>query len=140
MSQPTKNFSFYRSEELPPVQFVLNGQVIRCHPSISGMTLLKFVAASSGGDGGAMSSAILDFLKAVVYPEDWPKFDAVASDPRSGVGPEQLGEIAGWLSEAYTGRPTEGSSPSSAGSPMSGPGPMAISSTAPAPIYVTSTQ
>ena len=140
MSQAVKNFSFYRAEETPPIEFSLNGQVIRCHPTISGMTLLKFVASTTDGDGGAMSAAILEFLKVVILTEDWERFDSTASDPRSGVGPEQLGEIAGWLSEIYTSRPTEGSSSSSAGSPTSGPGPMAPYSPAPAPIYATSTQ
>lgn len=125
MSQVAKTFSYYRNDEPEPVAFELNGTTVRCQPLISGMQLLKFVAATTQG-GAESAVAVLDFLQAVVLPEDWETFDRVASDPRSGVGPEQLGEIAGWISEIYTGRPTEQSSPSSAGSQPSGPGLMVV--------------
>jgi hypothetical protein len=85
------------------------------------MQLLKFVAATTQG-GAESAVAVLDFLKAVVTPEDWAEFDRVASNPRSGLGPEQLGELAGWMSEQYTERPTGPSSLSLAGLQPSGPG------------------
>lgn len=116
-----KTFSFYRETIPEPIPFVLNGRDFRIQPVISGMQLLQFVAATTQG-GAESAVAVLDFLKAVVLPEDWDAFIEVTSDPRSGLGPEELGELAGWMSEQYTERPTEQSPMSLGGSQPSGPG------------------
>lgn len=120
-----KTFDFTGHVRNEPVEFILNGVVIHCAKNVSGMTMLQFATVAGNEevqDGAAVATAIMDLLKKIVLPSSWPAFVAVASDPESGVGVEELGEIVGWLAEAYSDRPTQPSSQSSIGPVETGPG------------------
>lgn len=104
-----KSFSFYRTDKPEPVEFELNGETIGCQPEIQGMDLLMFVAAIDQDNPAAGAKAVLDFLRKAILPEDWDRFVKTANAPQSGVGPEALSEISGYLSEVYTKRPTPSS-------------------------------
>lgn len=120
-----KTFDFTGHVRNEPVEFVLNGVIIHCAKNVSGMTMLQFATVAGNEevqDGSVVATAIMDLLKKIILPASWPAFIEVASDPNAGVGVEELGEIVGWLAEAYSDRPTQPSSPSSSGPPATGPG------------------
>lgn len=120
-----KTFDFTGHVRNEPVEFELNGVVIHCAKNVSGMTMLQFATVAgneNSEDGAAVAVAIMDLLKKIILPTSWPAFYEVASDPNAGVGIEELGQIVGWLAEAYSERPTQPSSPSSNGPLETGPG------------------
>jgi hypothetical protein len=118
-----KKFEFSSERASTPtrkVEFDLNGEVIHCIPDLDGLTLLEFGAAAgamvsglegSGEDGmstaemGALATGagkLIELLQSVVVPDDWDRFVKTVKSPGSGVGPEQIAELASWLMEQYT--------------------------------------
>lgn len=135
MAPRRKVISTYRTpEESQPIELEINEEVFHFHSSISGLTLLEFVETFDQMDLGDDSESI-DGLKLVsnakvftdimfksVVLEDQDKLHTYIRDPKNNVGIEALFDIATFLLESYTARPTESSSSSSDGSPTSGPG------------------
>lgn len=97
-------------QDQPPVTFTLDGETFTARGSVQGATLLKFVKEADSGDGGRAASSLLGFFKIVLEPESYTRFEAVTEDPDKVITIEQLTEIAGWLMEVYTDRPTRGPS------------------------------
>lgn len=94
-----------------PYVFSVNGTVIRAYPSLPGWALLELAAAvNSQGDESA--SAFRDLVSRSVLKEDHDKFVKVMTDPIDAPSVEGIIEIASWLLEQYTGRPTGPSSES----------------------------
>lgn len=114
-----KAFSFSsEGKRRPTIEFDLNAELaIRCIPEIDGLTLLEFaeLAGGIGDDADEMSaadaakgaSAIVGILRTAVVPEDWDRFEAAVKQPGAVVDLEGLSEVASWLVEQYTERPTE---------------------------------
>lgn len=73
-------------------------------PSLPGIIALEMSAE------GMSAAAIPAFFEAVVQPEDHQRFNAFVRDPKNGIDIETLVEIATYLIEEYTARPTEPSS------------------------------
>ena len=97
------------------VSFKIQGEEFDCIPAIPGKTLLGFAEASSSEDGGESAKAINKFFEKVLVPESYARFEILAEDPNRLVTVETLAEIIGWIIEAYTDRPTQGSEASSTG-------------------------
>lgn len=102
-------------EEFPPLGFALNGEEFTCKQAMSGAVLLDFVRRADSNSGGMAAEAIIDFLSMAMEDEDATRFDAMIKDPERIVEVETLGEIAGWLVEQYTTRPTKARSRSASG-------------------------
>jgi hypothetical protein len=99
------------------VFFFLNGQKIQCVDEIDGLTFFEFAQVAGGAFGSegaepnlaALAGAaggVIDLMRAAIIEEDWPLFVKEVKAPKSGVGPEQLAEIMGWLMEQYVESPT----------------------------------
>jgi hypothetical protein len=99
--------------EYEPLDFALNGQEFHCVSAIPGAVLLDFVRRADSDSGGASASAITDFFRQVLAEEDRDRFTELVTDPEQIVELEILGEIAGWLVEQYSERPTREPSRSS---------------------------
>jgi hypothetical protein len=95
------------SEGLESFKFKLYNEEFQCKPKMQGKTLLKFASASSSDDSGESSKAITDFFDAVLLPESKERFNALLEDEYKIVSVETLGEILGWIVEAYSARPTQ---------------------------------
>ena len=114
-----KSFKGYVSPEV--VEFDLeppNGGhtfTVRGVPMIPGSVLLDFLSDTKGDDPGSLAAAINSILKAAVVPEQWDEFRAYTDNPENGISLEILSEMAGYLAESYSGRPTSPSAPSMAG-------------------------
>lgn len=120
----TKSFKGYRMAE--PIILELESPdgatkiTTRCVSSLPGSVFLELAGAvnTASGDRGtnmgemdtlaasaAAAGAILKVLQMAIVPEDWPAFKRFIDTPANGIGVETLAEIAGYVSEQFTGRP-----------------------------------
>lgn len=102
-------------DEFPPLGFALNGEEFSCKQAMSGAALLDFVRRADGDSGGMAAEAIIQFLNSSLEEDDAARFDTMIKDPDQIVQVETLGEIAGWLVEQYTTRPTKARTRSASG-------------------------
>lgn len=102
------------------VFFFLNNTKIRCLDELDGLTFFEFAETAGsafGADGSTenvdmrglagAAGAVIGLLRSAIVDEDWEPFVKAVKAPGSGVGPEQLAEILGWLVEQYTETPTQ---------------------------------
>ena len=89
--------------------------VIRGIPMIPGSVLLDFLSGVNEDDPGGMARTIMHMIQSAVVPEQWDEFREFIDDPKNGVGLSMLSEIAGYLAESYSVRPTLPQEPSSTG-------------------------
>lgn len=121
MSNRRKSFKGGKSiTEYEPVEFELNDQTFHCRPALQGAVLLEFVARADSESGGAQAGALYDFFKDCMEEAEYERFRAYLNQPDLIIEMTTIGEIASWLVEEYTARPTlrsenSGSGPSSAG-------------------------
>lgn len=121
-----KDFSGGTSiEDFEPLSFTLNGETFNAVPAIQGSTLLEFVAAADSDSGGAAAGALYSFFENCMEPDEYARFRALLKDPKIIIDMETIGEIAGWLVEEYTTRPTKRPVSSVDGPLISGPTSMA---------------
>lgn len=95
-----------RLTDFDPLNFMLNGETFNCRPAIQGNTLLDFVAEADSDDGGKAAGALRSFFAKSLTEEDYSKFTLMLDSPDVIVDLSVLGDIAGWLVEEYTSRPT----------------------------------
>lgn len=100
--------------EIEPVTFTLAGETFTCHPAVQGYTILKFVADADSDDGGRAAGAIYEFFKSAMPEEEYAKFTALITRTDVIFSLNNLADIAAWLTEEYTARPTQ--PPASSGS------------------------
>ena len=116
-------------DDYDPLGFALNGQQFACKPAMAGAILLDFVRRADSESGGSAADAIVDFLEdSIADDSERTQFITMIRDPDVIVEVETLGEIAGWLIEQYTTRPTKPRSRSSNGRSSIGRGSTDISS------------
>lgn len=119
----SKSFRIAASEEV--VKFDINGQEFNCVSRLAAGVIMRFGEIMGSDDestpGGVLITAMKDFFRAVIDPAQIDEFFALLDDPDIAIPVDTLAEIAGWLSEQYTSRPT--GSPSSDTSPPKTTGP-----------------
>jgi len=100
-----------------PISFKLHNEEFNCRPSLQGKVLLEMAAAAQGteNDTAAAASMIDSFFSKALLPESLERFNNLLNDPEKIVTVETLGEIAGWLTEQYSGRPQQGPEHSASG-------------------------
>ena len=81
-------------------------------PMIPGSVLLDFLSGMKESDPGGLARTVMDVIQAAVVPEQWEEFREFVDDPNNGIGLDTLSEIAGYIAEAYSGRPTSPQEPS----------------------------
>lgn len=96
-----------KTEGKESISFKIHDEEFNCRQEMQGKVLLNLIA-KSGGENPAESAQVIDeFFKTVLMPESYARFDALTQDPDRIVSMETLGEITGWLVEAYSDRPTQ---------------------------------
>jgi hypothetical protein len=116
MSNRRKSFRGGTSiADFDPIEFDLNDQVFKCRPAIQGATLLDFVSRADGDSGGAAAGALYGFFKDAMEEPEYERFSEYLKSPELIIDMELIGEIAAWLVEQYTTRPTRESVPSGTG-------------------------
>lgn len=96
--------------------FTLNGVEFTLVTDIPFAPIVDLVAAAGGGDGMAALPAVPKILTMSVIPEQRDQM----AEAIGQTGVEQLGDIARWIVEMATNRPTRPSSASSDGRPEDG--------------------
>ena len=118
-----KTFRFNSDDTVLPVVLDLDGVDIRCRARLDGLSLMEFTEALSGVSdlegqvqsgqvsqreaaqaGMAAANSFLTLLRAVVEPDQWDIFEKVVRE--KSIDLAGLAEIAGWLVEQYSDRPT----------------------------------
>lgn len=94
-------------DEYEPLAFALNGDDFSCRPALAGAVLLDFVRRADSDSGGVAAEAIIQFLEDSLEEPDRDRFTSMIRDPDVIVEMDMLGDIAGWLIEQYTARPTK---------------------------------
>lgn len=107
--------------DFDPLEFELNDQTFKCKPALQGAVLLEFVAKADSDDGGAAAGAMYDFFADVMDELEYKRFRNYLKNPTVIIELDMIAEIAAWLVEEYTARPTEPSSSSDDGPSSSGP-------------------
>lgn len=108
-------------DEFEPIEFDLNDQHFVCKPALQGAVLLEFVAKADSDSGGQAAGALYGFFSDCMEEGEYNRFRAYLNDPGLIIDMETIGEIASWLVEEYTARPTQQSGSSDTG--QSSPGP-----------------
>lgn len=124
MAQRFRDFgasNIFDSSDMEPVVFRLDGETFQCKPALPGATLLKFIADADSGDGGRASDAIPRLFQHVMTETEYERFNTFVTRDDRIVSLETLTEVAAWLVEVYTERPTRGHSPSSTGIEVTAP-------------------
>ena len=106
-----KNFGG-SSEEVEPLEFDLFDETFYCRPELQGHTLLTYSKRFASDDLAEQNGAFIDFFKSALKAESYERFQSLCDSEDKIVKIEKLGEIAEWLIEEYTDRPTKGSNPS----------------------------
>jgi hypothetical protein len=102
-----KDFGADQDQPKEEMSFKLHEEEFTCRPAIPGKAILNLVSkANAEDDLGGAAGAIDTFFKAVLVPESYERFEALALDPDRIVTMDKLSEIVGWLAEEYAGRPT----------------------------------
>ena len=97
-----------RLADFEPLNFTLNDETFNCKPAIQGQTLLQFVAEADSNDGSKAAHALYGFFEQTLVPDDYTRFDEMLKSDEVIVDLSLLGDIASWLVEEYTERPTSG--------------------------------
>lgn len=94
-----------RISEMEPLQFELGGEVFDCKPALQGYELIMFIAESTGEEGGAES--IVSLFKRVMNEDEHKRFEKLITGDEVIIAVSDLSEVAAWLVEQYTQRPTQ---------------------------------
>ncbi len=94
------------TSEFEPVTFRLDGENFTCYSVIPGASLLDFVAAADSGDGGRASDSIMRFFAAAMPKDEYARFSEFTGRTDRVTTLETLAEVAAWLVEVYSERPT----------------------------------
>lgn len=122
MSSRRKSFrGGRRIEEFEPLEFDLNDQHYKCKPAMQGAVLLDFVARADSESGGASAGALYGFFEDAMEEAEYKRFMEYLNSPEVIIDMDLIGEIASWLVEEYTARPTQQSSSSDTGPSSAGP-------------------
>ena len=98
-----------------PISFKLHGEEFQCNPELQGAVLLELVAKSNSDDAAEAAVVIAEFFEYVLLPDSYTAFNKVTKSADRMVTLDTLGDITGWLVEAYSDRPNTGPEVSSPG-------------------------
>ncbi len=118
MSNRQKSFAF-SSKRRDQIRFDVNGgEEFRGVEDIDGLTLLWYVSTMQ--DPEKATAGLIEFLKIAIEPEDYPAFQERCKQERLDI--PDITEVAAWLLEQYTERPTKSPSSTSSGESNTGSG------------------
>lgn len=115
-----KKFKGYVSDE--PIVIELESpdgesvSTFKCRRAVAGSKILDFLSETNEEDPASMARAVFGLLESALEPDQWEGFRAFVDSADNGVSLEVLSEIAGWVAEQYSARPTQPQLQSLAGS------------------------
>ena len=100
----------FRGMALPEVPTIVLEGIDGNEEEFVGQPSMPGIVAMTLATDGMSATTIPSFFEAVIRPEDHERFNKFCADPANGINIEVLVEMATYLIEEYTGRPTEPSS------------------------------
>lgn len=88
------------------ITFGLGGENFTCIAEAPAGIMMDFVADASEG-GAKTLPAMLAFLRGVLIEDDTERFDKMIYDKTVQINTTVIADLVVWLTEEYTGRPTE---------------------------------
>jgi hypothetical protein len=102
-----KNFgSGIKTAELDDLKFEIAGQEFECRPALQGFELLMFIAESSDDSTSSVESMV-GLFKRVMAKKEYDRFEKLLTGKDVIIPISTLTDIAAWLIEEYTKRPTQ---------------------------------
>ena len=111
-----KSFGSRVPVETVGLEMELNDQVFRVRPAMSGLALLRVIAAMEGDDEGAAAGAMIGFISNAFLIEDREAGMDYLENGDPAIELDDLKDIVQWLIGEYTGNSTDPSQPSTSGS------------------------
>lgn len=111
---PHREFTLEPSTADPPT-FSIADREFKCLPEPPAGVLTDFLATAHG-DVAVKLSGLVGFISGCLSDAEAEAFELLLHDKDTVVPLATLGDIAQWLAEVFTGRPTTPSSSSPAGS------------------------
>lgn len=93
--------------DVEPLEFELFDETFHCRPELQGTTLLTYSKRFGSEDAAEVNAAFLDFFESALKAESYARFKEICDSEDKIIKIEKLGEIAEWLVEEYTDRPTQ---------------------------------
>jgi hypothetical protein len=115
MTTRFKDFGSGSVSNSEPILFKLHGEDFTCYPALQGKVLLEMASMSNSNDPSGAAKVMYEFFKKCMHEESYTRFTNLLENPETIVTVETLGEIAGWLTEQYAGRPQPGPELSASG-------------------------
>lgn len=72
----------------------------------TGMMSFRLLAAGASRSASERIAVGVEFIMAVIEPDEEERFSTLVADKRRFVSGETIGQVGKWLIEWYTGRPT----------------------------------
>lgn len=113
---PHRDFTLDPVAEEDPPTFTIEGREFKCLPSPPGGTLADLFWAFQARDIPRRSAGLVQFLLGCLPDSEADAFELLIHDKTTRIPLTKLAEIANWLVETYTLRPTTPSSGSENGS------------------------
>lgn len=101
---------------LPGPEFQLGEEKFQCQPTLPAGSLNNLFTGVTNSDPGLKATALIRMIQSALDADGRIRFDALIYSTTSYVPLELLQDVAEWLAEEYTSRPSLPSSGSSAGS------------------------
>jgi hypothetical protein len=98
--------SFHTSQAGELIEFEVDDEVFHSRPKIPAGILMRFATAGKDSEGENIILVVRDFFKAALIKGDRERFFALLDDPDRFIDIELLVEIASYLAEKVSGRPT----------------------------------
>ena len=119
--------SFRTSSRTEVIEFDIDGEVFHCHAQMAAGIMMNFADLTSGDadspvTGQKMIGAVRDFFRSALVDKDRERFFDLLNAPDRYVDLATLIEIATWLGQEYTSRPTGSPSASTSRETESGDG------------------
>jgi len=96
----------FDTADMEPIIFKLDGETFICRSALPGAALLDFVSDADSGEGGRASESIVRFFKLAMDDTEHQRFQAFITRSTRVIPIDTLAEIAAWLVEVYSERPT----------------------------------
>lgn len=101
-----KSFTTYNGQVREPIEIEINGRVFACRPMIPGAVILDFMGGIDESAPATMVNALRVLFKEAIVEDQYEAWEEFTRDPENNVDLDLLSEIAGYLAEVYTNRPT----------------------------------
>lgn len=120
LQRKKKSFGSNVPAEIAGLEVEFCGKSFKVRPRMSGLSLLRVIAAMEGEDEGAAANAMTYFLELAFLTEDREEAMETLANGEPPLELDQLSDLIQWLIGEYTGNSTDPSQSSTSGQDSDG--------------------